>query len=106
MLDVILFALEDVSESYLKLSDFFSFQNTLTNTLLVVLVVLVTLLLAFGGYMFTKLDRVDQNVIDLKIAFAEIKAIMSMTKAVELGITQEAVLEQAKKEAEERIKKS
>jgi type II secretory pathway pseudopilin PulG len=120
MLDII-FALAKTSDSYLKLSDFLNFQNTLNTMLLGIIGILTTVLIAFGGFMITRIDKLREDMNNgqtalqqgqtalqqgqtaLQVSIAEIKAIMSMTKSIELGISQEDVLEQAAKEAKSKL---
>jgi hypothetical protein len=100
MLDTIAFFGNNSTESYLKVSDFLATQNSNV----AVFLVLVGILLTVGGFMFAKLNSLEKGQTEIRVTLGEMKAVMSMTKAIELGTTQEEVLERAKKEVEEKAK--
>jgi hypothetical protein len=73
---------------------------------LAIFIPVIGILFSYMKGRFTEATK-DRAVIktdttEIKIAIAEIKAIMSMTKAVELGTTQEAILAQAKNQTKEK----
>ncbi|NJL96282.1 hypothetical protein HC766_03805 [Candidatus Gracilibacteria bacterium] len=88
----------------------------INNWLLTILGLFITVIIALFVNMNNRFDKVetkfseaqtDRNSIkhgqlEHSIALAEIKAIMSITKAVEMGVSQEEVLNQADQEVKEK----
>jgi hypothetical protein len=59
-----------------------------------------------GGFEKAETERkaLATQINSVIVSLAELKAVMSMTKAIELGTTQEEVLKQAKKDVEDKAK--
>jgi hypothetical protein len=73
-----------------------TWQLTILGTFVVVMATLFV-------YMNNRFDILTKQMTDVQIGIAEIKAVMSMTKAIELGTTQEEILKSASREAINKI---
>jgi bacteriorhodopsin len=73
-------------------SQVITWQLTIFGTFVVVIATLFV-------YMNNRFDTLTKQVTDVQIGIAEIKAVMSMTKAIELGTTQVEILKSASQEA-------